>query len=335
MNGGEAMRSTRLVVDLILALVATVAFAAPAIAQDTISFTGKDDVTPSVKGGTGSITVAVVNGGPETAITWSVKLKDGPNGTLRTADIDPPTSMLPARSTTLIVLTLKDVSTTGKLSGVLIGLPTGTGTPITRTLTISNFGISFSIDPGWLIGVVLALAGLLLLLRYALINKSTYDKPITKRSWSFTTSWSATFTGVGALLATLVSAGALPDEPYLLDKATFAGLAITFGALGLLAPIVFLALNGRVNSLRVFHLATWLATAAVIGQLTTIVFLLVDAFGQESSSWFVIGLGLLELVGLILVSIYVYRGVPEALKDALKPDSESLVEHGSSRMTFL
>ena len=292
------------------------------VAQDTITFAGKEDVSVPIRDGSGATTVVVVNGGDATTIGWSVQLDPAKDGTARTADVDPPQSPLAARAPNTIRLTIKDVSTTGKLSGVLVGTPTGTGTPITRTLTVANFGGPWSIDPPSVVLLVLFVSLIVLAIRYLTLDE-TLKGPLTNPKWSYSSTWTASFAGAGALLATIVASGALPSEPYLLSKAEFAGLAILFGALGVLAPVVFAALNGKRGSIEVFHLATWLSTAAVIGQLTTIMVLLADALGQGTSDWFVSALFVTEAVAVTLIFIYIYRGVPKTI-EAAKPESRGV-----------
>ena len=310
------MLRVRSATGLALGTLVLLALAGAVNAQDTISFAGKEDVSVTIEDGAGSATVVVVNGGDAATIDWTVQLAPGEDGAVRTATVDPAQSSLATRSTNTIALTIKDVSATGKLSGVLVGTPTGAGSPITRTLTISNFGLAWSMDAAAIVLVVLVLSLAVLTGRYLTLDRRTIKGPLKDPKWDYTTTWTAGFAGAGALLATLVASGSLPPEPYLLTKAEFAGLAMLFGALGILAPVIFTALNRPRGFIEVFHFSTWLSTAAVIGQLTTILLLLVDATGQGSSDWFVVSIGVMQVVGVVLIYIYIWRGVPKTLEDA-------------------
>jgi hypothetical protein len=297
------VRLVRFALTIAISVPLVLAFASAVLGQDLISFGGKDEVNVSIKDGLGKATVVVVNAGDAATIDWTVQLAPDKVGNARTAKVDPAQSSLDGRKPNTITLTFKDISTTGKLDGVLVGTPPGTGTPITKSLTISNFGLSWPIDPSLIIVQVLVVSLVLLTARYFTINHDFFTGPLANPKWSYATTWTASFAGAGALLATLVASGALPDEPYLLGKADFAALAIIFGALGVLAPVLFAALNGSVGSIEVFHVCTWVSTAAVIGQLTTIVLLLIDATGQGSSDWFVVFLGAIQAVGLVAICI--------------------------------
>ena len=168
------------------------------VAQDTITFAGKEDVSVPIRDGSGATTVVVVNGGDATTIDWSVQLDPAKDGTARTAVVDPPQSPLVARAPNTIRLTIKDVSTTGKLSGVLVGTPTGTGTPITRTLTVANFGGPWSIDPPSVVLLVLFVSLVVLAVRYLTLDEALKG-PLTNPKWSYSTTWTASFAGAGAL----------------------------------------------------------------------------------------------------------------------------------------
>ena len=99
--------------------------------------------------------------------------------------------------------------------------------------------------PAHLIRWSAALAGGVILLRVALSwfgadrvhpLRPFYDGP----SWDFKDSWtSITTTGAGILTA-VAAASALPRDPTLMSKAQYAALALFFGFLVLIAPVVFM-----------------------------------------------------------------------------------------------
>jgi hypothetical protein len=170
----------------------------------------------------------------------------------------------------------------------------------------------------------LILSVAVVLLRYGRLAPGTYRGPLTNPKWDFTSSWASTFTSAGALLATLVSAGALPDSPYVMSKTDVAALSVFFAAMGLVAPIVFLALNSARFGLAPFLTATVITTTGVVGQLTTVIVLVIDAVGQASDSPIVLGLAFLEVVGVAFTLLYVYRAITVTL-DAANPGPNNVL----------
>lgn len=299
-----------------LSLLAALALAAATVqAAEGVSFAESSDLGVAIEDGRGTLNVAIANAGEEVVVAWTILLTPDDDGVVGAATVEPAQSTLGTRTTAILPLVISNVSRTGKLTGLLVGTPAG-GAPFTRPITISNFGLGVSIEATTIVALALLVSLLLIAARYLTLDRAKYKGPLTNPKWSFSTSWASTFTGAGALLATVVSAGALPEEPYLLSKADFAGLGIFFGALGLVAPVVFLALNNAKAPVLVFHGATWLTAAGVIGQLTTIILLLTDALGQASSSWLVVLLGAIELVGVLLIMVYVFRAIPATLQEA-------------------
>ncbi len=103
-------------------------------------------------------------------------------------------------------------------------------------------------------------------------------------NWDFSTSWASNLTVVGALLGTILSAGALPDETAV-SKATYAGLNLLFGVLILVAPLVYTATRRPTYVHRrtakaaepqylgvvfFFLVASALTLGAVLGELATV-----------------------------------------------------------------
>ncbi len=316
----------------ILGLLAFATAAAPtALAQDEIvHFASSDPITVPIKDGTGTASVVLVNGGRANAVRWTIQLEGSDAGTAPSVGLDPTTTRLSARSTTTIDLTVTAPDGVGKLTGTLVATPQRDSPPITLPLTIATTSFSLPIDPTAVAGIALLFATFIVGIRYLTLPKRVFRRPLGNPSWSFSTSWATTFTGAGALLTTIVASGALPAEPYLVTKADVAGLAILFAGLGFLAPVVFLAFNLGPAPVFGFHVATWLTTAGVIGQLTTIVLLVLDAFGQGTSTWFVAGIMLIEVAGLLAIASYVYRGIPPALEAAEPAKDERDLAQGET-----
>ena len=297
-----------------LAAGALVLGASVVVAQGTITFAGKEDVSVPIRDGSGATTVVVVNGGEATTIDWSVQLDPAKDGTARTADVDPPQSPLAARAPNTQA-DHQGCLDDRKALGRACRDTDGDGHADYAHADCRQLRGAVVDRPSSVVLLVLFVSLIVLAVRYLTLD-AALKGPLTNPKWSYSSTWTASFAGAGALLATIVASGALPSEPYLLTKAEFAGLAILFGALGVLAPVVFSALNGERGSIEVFHLATWLSTAAVIGQLTTIMVLLADALGQGTSDWFVSALFVMEAVAVALIFIYIYRGVPKTIEAA-------------------
>jgi hypothetical protein len=62
--------------------------------------------------------------------------------------------------------------------------------------------------------------------------------------WSFSDSFATNVTVVGALLATILAANAIPKVPTTLPATSFATLDLFFGTLVVIAPVLFAALSG-------------------------------------------------------------------------------------------
>src|ERR671930_2559715 len=59
-------------------------------------------------------------------------------------------------------------------------------------------------------------------------------------NWDLSKSWGSNITVFGALLGTLLTSGALPEQPSI-PKPTYAGLNVLFGVLVLVAPFIYTA----------------------------------------------------------------------------------------------
>jgi hypothetical protein len=105
-------------------------------------------------------------------------------------------------------------------------------------------------------------------------------------NWDFSKSWASNITVVGALLGTILSAGALPDTTTI-SKATYAGLNLFFGVLILIAPFLYTATQGVVpvhkrgtekepqyqGYVLAFLVSSAITLWAVVGELVTVLLL--------------------------------------------------------------
>jgi hypothetical protein len=143
------------------------------------------------------------------------------------------------------------------------------------------------------------------------------DDALGEVEWSFTDSWAGTLTAVGALLGTiLATSGIISQNAEPLTSGALTGLNLFFGALVVIAPLVFSAAQ-RVESPQAadegprykgfiwgFLLACFLTLWGVLGELGTLFVLLreVEAgFFPESVMWLFTGL---LVVAFIAVFVY-------------------------------
>ena len=83
------------------------------------------------------------------------------------------------------------------------------------------------------------------LLGAAVSNRDfTWKDKLGPPDWSFSDSFATNVTVVGALLATILAANAIPKVPTTLPATSFATLDLFFGTLVLIAPVLFAALSG-------------------------------------------------------------------------------------------
>src|ERR1700730_2122132 len=71
---------------------------------------------------------------------------------------------------------------------------------------------------------------------------SWLGKPAPPPKWSFE-SWATHLTAVGALLGTVLGSASLPETPTQIDKTSLVALSLLFGALVVVAPFVFEAIQ--------------------------------------------------------------------------------------------
>ncbi len=145
-------------------------------------------------------------------------------------------------------------------------------------------------------------------------------KKIGGPSWDFSKSWASNVTVVGAILGTVLSAKVLPANPTVVASPNgYTALSLLFGALVVLAPLVFVALrSGNPSTTNqtvegrgwTFLLATAVSLWGVVGELVTVGLVLYEAqnggtlpLGAVTPMWCVIG------AALVLVGVYGFRSV--------------------------
>jgi hypothetical protein len=136
--------------------------------------------------------------------------------------------------------------------------------------------------------------------------------------WSFTDSWASTLTAAGALLGTiLATSGILPENAEPLTSTALAGLNLLFGALVVVAPLLFSAFQRPVAPVAddeaprykgyvwSFLLACTFTVWAVVGELATLVLVLREIQAgvlSDSTSWLFLALLVISVIAIIVYS---------------------------------
>ncbi len=287
--------------------------APPSSAAGPVAFVGQESLEVVARGGHGTATVAVSNEGPGVTIAWSVTLTSAA-GAAR-VDVDPPSSSLSANDVSVIDLTFRVTGAEGSLAGYLIGTIGGGSAPAVLPLTIQAFPFEVPFGPPTVIGASALIAVVWVLIcwkRGGLRAQATNVDPDAPPAWE-PTSWATTITGAGGLLALLTLSGALPADTVLFSRQEFAALALVFAALGVLAPLAFVALRDWFGTAPMTAVAMALTTAGVLGQLATLDLLIVDAYGQSGGPVpLLVFLAIAILCG-VLVLLYVWRSLTTIL----------------------
>jgi hypothetical protein len=183
---------------------------------------------------------------------------------------------------------------------------------------------------GLVIGGLIWALFLVVVASYRLRRIITWNGDMGSVRWDASKSWTSTFTAVSALLSIVLSASqvVLPKPTLIMDKPTYSGLSLFFGALILLAAFAYNAtmrpkgvtalptaaqkeLRGTVRS---FLLATTLALWGASGQIVTLLLLLEELKGQASLVPLAAGVfQVLLIVVLLLLLGYVPRSVEVAI----------------------
>jgi hypothetical protein len=162
--------------------------------------------------------------------------------------------------------------------------------------------------------------------------------------WDFSSGWASTLTATGAILGTLLAAGIVPDEPVTLSKQGFAGLNLFFGALILIGPFIYKAIhppdpNGstpppaasqiELGYSLLFLLASFFTFWAVLGEMSTIFFLLLE-ITKGAMTTLMVWVFRLFLLGVVVgLAVYTWVTVPRLLLPHIRTKLE--VQHDEAK----
>ena len=230
---------------LVLICLAALAVApGAALAQSSkLTLVEPESLTLATEGGSAPTqTVWVRNSNPELAsVTFSAEVVDS-NGKRHTIEAGAAPRRIGADQVKAFRVTLRDIPSDGKLNGQLVARAPG----------VHPGSIDLEIGPNSdltsLLNILLAvpaiLAAVFVLIRYFTLKGATGVKRQTRLGtvdFDFTKSFASTITVVGAILGTVLTASVLPEEPELLSKQQYTALNLVFGAMIVLAGVVYAA----------------------------------------------------------------------------------------------
>lgn len=288
------------------------------VSPTTLSVTTKGD-PPSA-----TATVVVRNDGDAVSdVRFSAVGKDD-----ATIDVTPSHRSIDANSAASFDLTFKPSDAQDEFKGALLVSAAGTA-PGTLPLALAPAKDAAS----WLYLVIfLPLLGavILIIARWLTFTEAGcgLKSRIGPANWDFSKSWGSSLTVVGALLGTILSAGALPEET-VTSKATYAGLNLLFGVLILVAPLIYTATQSpkdvhRTKTLKEpqyqgyvvsFLIASAVTLWATVGELVTVVLLFREIQTSRSLPDAAVALMIaLAVAAVLLLYFYSFRTLGWILK---------------------
>jgi len=276
-------------------------------------------ITKSLSGNRKSVKVSVVvrnDGATVTGMNFSF-VGDGE------MTITPSTGSIASNQAGEFPLTLTPKKPNEKYIGVLLASAAG-ATPGTVALELNP-----SKSAAWWLYLVIfgPMVGAAIFMTLRALTFRVANCGLTNRlgpaNWDFSKSWGSNLTVVGALLGTILAAGALPDTTSL-SKQTYAGLNLLFGVLILVAPLVYTATQTPVSVNRTktlkepqyqgyvvsFLIASAITLWATLGELATVTLLFNEIRTARSLPAASVGL-LIAVVGVsaALLCFYAWRSL--------------------------
>ena len=319
------------VVIVVLVAVAVAAGAAHSASGQTnlphsLVIVSPTKISLTTKGTPGQATATVVvrnDGAAVDDLTFKAVGKDGDK-----IAVEVDKTSIDTNTAAPVTLTFKPTDADLKFSGVLLATAADSA-PGTVTMSLAPEKSA----RWWLYLVILLpllVGGVLVIIRWMTFHEAGcgLKSRVGPANWDFSKSWGSNLTVVGALLGTILSSSALPEQ-MATSKATYAGLNLLFGVLILVAPLVYTATQtpnsvhrtkllkepqyqGYVASLLVASAVTlW----AVIGELTTVVLLFEEIRTSRSLPVFaIVLLVVLVAAAAALLCFYAFRALGWILK---------------------
>lgn len=295
---------------------ATAAVGAASTAAPELQLLGQGPVSVSAVEGKDAADayVTLLNAGSTTA-NISASFQAASAASIKAA-LGAPTSLGPgeANRVRLIFTGLKALSE--PVSGQIV--IAGGATPVAESATVSP-ALQPSAD--WPLLIVIIGFGSAALffggLATAVARKkglSWLGKSAPSPKWSFE-SWATHLTAVGALLGTVLGTASLPETPTQIDKTSLVALSLLFGALVVVAPFVFEAIQrptqptsaeseGGSGFVGVLLLSCAITFGAVIGEIVTLGLASWEITGGGAGGVLIeIGLGVLFVLAVYYVTV--------------------------------
>jgi hypothetical protein len=163
---------------------------------------------------------------------------------------------------------------------------------------------------------------LLMLLIGVVKFKGNLQDAMGSPTWNFGSSWATNVVAAGGVLMPILNASLMPNYPHYLTKAEYNVLAMLFGAMIVLAPVVYVFLSKpspagdgqSQGTVGLFLLSATITVIAVLGQLLTLWFVLKEfALQRYLSSWALGFFSALLLVGGVGILVYTLRTAHAAI----------------------
>jgi hypothetical protein len=296
---------------------ATAAVGAASTAAPELQLLGQGPVSVSAVQGKDAAEayLTVLNAGSATA-SISASFQAASSAASIKASLGAPTSLRPgeANRVRLIFTGLKALSE--PVNGQIV--IAGGATPVAESATVSP-ALQPSAD--WPLLIVIIGFGSAALffggLATAVASKkglSWLGKSAPSPKWSFE-SWATHLTAVGALLGTVLGTASLPETPTQIDKTSLVALSLLFGALVVVAPFVFEAIQrptqptsaeseGGSGFVGVLLLSCAITFGAVIGEIVTLGLASWEITGGGAGGVLIeIGLGVLFVLAVYYVTV--------------------------------
>lgn len=152
------------------------------------------------------------------------------------------------------------------------------------------------------------------------LRPGAFTMTMEEPSWSFSSSWATNITLVGGLLGTVLWSVELPTDTAYLAYKVYVGYNLLFVLMILVAPLLYICVSTSTkpsgNPIG-FLLAGALTEWAVVGQLATVMFLLLEAFRDDHFPVGSVELLCGLLVGsIVLVVVYCFKTMYSILSGA-------------------
>jgi hypothetical protein len=310
---------------VLIGLVALAVAPGAALAQTAkLTLVEPESLTLATEGGSAPTqTVWVRNSNPELAlVTFSAEVVDS-DGIRHTIEAGSSPRRIGANEVQAFRVTLKDIPGDGKLNGELVARASGVR-PGSIDLELgpnSDFTSLLNI----LLVVPAIVAAAFVLLRYFTLKGHTgvgLGSRLGTVDFDFSKSFASTITVVGAVLGTVLTASVLPEEPELLSKQQYTALNLVFGAMIVLAGVVYAATEAPAKNstptpgeerkyegfVWSFLLATGLVMWAVLGELACLLLIVseldrADLFTTSAIVVFIV----LMVTAALAILFYAFR----------------------------